>query len=204
MRVVSAGRAYVDHCDKCHPEGSCVGPPDRRRNRPRSSGRFSGPVGALPERATRIVAPREVPSVRFFIPYLKDDPEAAEVQWQAWLVASSAPGSGRRIYSIDCEHESSRFEVTVGKPRKEYKRRTGPRRASIEKADYDRLGAETGTEVSGIVAAGGQIYVWRTVRHSAAGRTLRWLTRARSDASTTSTTSPDRKPIARFHPVSGP
>jgi len=61
---------------------------------------------------------------------------------------------------MDYEHESSRFEVTVGKPRKEYQRRTGPRPTSIEKADYDRPGAETGTEVSGIVAAGGQIYVW--------------------------------------------
>lgn len=98
--------------------------------------------------------------MRFFVPYLKDDPEAAEVQWQAWLVASSAPAASRRIYSMEYEHESSRFEVTVGKARKEYKRRTGPRGGYIKNADYNRLGAETGTEVSGIVDAGGLIYVW--------------------------------------------
>lgn len=111
---------------------------------------------------------------------------------------SSAPGGRRRIYSMDYEHESSRFEVTVGKPRKEYRRRNGPRGASIENADYDRLGADRGTEVSGIVAAGDKSTSGRTVRHSTAGRTPHWLPRARSDASTTSTTSPGRKPIVRF------
>ncbi len=98
--------------------------------------------------------------MRFFIPYLKDDPEAAEVQWRAWLEASSAPATSRRVYSMEYEHDSSRFEVTVGKPRKEYERRTGPPGGYNKNADYNQLGSETGTEVSGIIDTGGLVYVW--------------------------------------------
>jgi hypothetical protein len=99
--------------------------------------------------------------VKFFIPHLVDDPVAAETEWSSYLAANSAPPESRRIYMMTYEHGGSRFEVTVGKPRREYVRRTGPRGGRIKDADFNHSGSETGTVVSGIVDARGDlIFVW--------------------------------------------
>ena len=72
------------------------------------------------------------------------------------------PGSAgsRRVYSRTCEHEGDRYELTVGEPRKVYKRKTGPRGGYIKDAGHEGWPTETGTVVSSIVDADVVVYVW--------------------------------------------
>ena len=102
----------------------------------------------------------DLPAPKFFIPHLPDDPEAAEEEWASYVSHSSADADSKRIYSMTYEHKRSKFVVTVGKPRFEYKRQTGPRGGHIKNADYVRHGAETGTVVSAIIDSGDLIFVW--------------------------------------------
>jgi len=98
--------------------------------------------------------------MKFFIPHLRDDPDAAEAEWQRYLAETPAPINSRRVYSMEYEHGDSRFAVTVGAPRKEWKRRRGPRGGHIKNAGYLPYPTDTGSVVSGIIHAGGLIYVW--------------------------------------------
>ena len=62
---------------------------------------------------------------------------------------------------MEYEHDSSRFEATVGKPVEGIRAaRNRPARRLNKNADYNQLGSETGTEVSGIIDTGGLVYVW--------------------------------------------
>lgn len=97
----------------------------------------------------------------FFIPHLTDDPAAAEAEWQRYLAESPAPPSSRRVHKLTYEHGGDKYEVTVGQARKRFRRQTGPRGGHIRNADFERLGRDTGTVVSGIVDTGGDlIYLW--------------------------------------------
>lgn len=97
----------------------------------------------------------------FFIPHLTDDPAAAEAEWQRYVAESPAPSSSRRVHKLTYEHGGDRYEVTVGQPRKQFRRQTGPRGGYIPNADFERWGRDMGTDVSGIVDTGGDlIYVW--------------------------------------------
>ena len=96
---------------------------------------------------------------KFFIPHLREDPEAAEAE-RRYLSESPAPPDSRRVHKLTYEHDGDRYEVTVGKPRKRFRRRTGPRGGYIEDADFERFGRDTGTAVSGIIDTGDLIYVW--------------------------------------------
>ena len=97
----------------------------------------------------------------FFIPHLAGDPVAAEAESQRYLAESPAPPSSRRMHRLVYVHGGDRYEVTVGEPRKRFRRRTGPRGGYIKNAGYERLGRDTGTVVSGIVDTGGDlVYVW--------------------------------------------
>ena len=98
--------------------------------------------------------------MKFFIPDLKDDAEAAEAEWSRYLDRSRAPADSKRVYSMTYEHGPSKYVVTVGEARMEYSRKTGPRGGYIKDAGYQALGHRTGTQVSGIVHAGNVIYVW--------------------------------------------
>jgi hypothetical protein len=98
--------------------------------------------------------------MKFFIPHLAEDPAKAEAEWARYLADSPASPTSKRVYSMTLEKEGSRYVVTVGKRRKVYKQKTGPRGGYIKDADYNTWGSETGTEVSGIVHGGDLIYVW--------------------------------------------
>lgn len=96
--------------------------------------------------------------MKFFIPLLKDDPEAAEVEWTRYLREISSPPNSRRVYSMTYETAagSEKLVVTVGKERMKYRRPRSPRNA-----DFQRNGTPTGTVVSGIVDDGqGSIHVF--------------------------------------------
>jgi|SRR5579863_7179958 len=98
--------------------------------------------------------------VKFFIPHLRDDPGAAEAEWQRYMSESPAPPGSRRVYSLTYEHEGDRYEVTAGEKRKRYARKTGPRGGYIKDAGQRGWATETGTVVSGIIDADEQFYVW--------------------------------------------
>jgi hypothetical protein len=96
----------------------------------------------------------------FFIPHLREDPAAAEAEWQRYLAESPAPADTRRVRKLTYEHDGDRYEVTVGEPRKRFRRQTGPRGGYINNAGFERLGRDTGTIVSGIIETDDLIYVW--------------------------------------------
>jgi hypothetical protein len=98
--------------------------------------------------------------MKFYIPHLRDDPVVAEQEWLRYLRDSSAPANSRRVYSVTYAHDGAKFVSTVGERRKVYRRRTGPRGGYIKNADYVSYGVLTGTDVSGIVDAGGVLFVW--------------------------------------------
>jgi hypothetical protein len=98
--------------------------------------------------------------MKFFIPHLRDDPGAAEREWQRYLQLSPAPADSRRVYSVTYEHDGSKYVVTVGEARQEYRRKTGPRGGYIKNAGYLGYSTPTGTEVSGIIATRTILYVW--------------------------------------------
>jgi len=97
---------------------------------------------------------------KFFIPHLRDDPAAAEAEWRRYLADTPAPPDSRRVYKLVYEHDSDRYEVTVGQPRKQFRRKVGPRGGRITDADLERYGHDTGTVVSGIIDTGDLVYVW--------------------------------------------
>lgn len=96
----------------------------------------------------------------FFIPHLSHDPVAAEAEWQRYLAETPAPTGSRRAHKLVYENGDNRYEITVGQPRKRFRRRTGPRGGRIPNADFERLGHSTGTVVSGIIDTGDLVYVW--------------------------------------------
>ena len=96
----------------------------------------------------------------FFIPELRDDPAAAEAEWQRYLDETPAPAESRRLYKLTYVHNGDKYEVTVGEPRKQFRRQRGPRGGYIPNADYERYGRDTDTIVSGMIDAGDLIYVW--------------------------------------------
>jgi hypothetical protein len=98
--------------------------------------------------------------MQFFIPDLRDDPEAAEARWQSYAERSGAAASSRRIFSVTYEHESSRFVVTVGERRMEFRRQTGPRGGYIKNAPYLGYGHDSGTIVSAILDCAELLQVW--------------------------------------------
>ena len=98
--------------------------------------------------------------LRFFIPHLRDDPLAAEAEWERYLRVTPAPTRSGRVYSVTYEHEDSRILATVGEERLEYRRKRGPRGGYIKNADFNPVGQRTGTQISGIIDAGNLLYVW--------------------------------------------
>jgi len=98
--------------------------------------------------------------MKFVIPHLRDDPDAAEREWQRYLQVSLAPADSRRVYSMTYVHDGSKYVVTVGEPRQVYRRKTGPCGGYIKNAGYLGYSSPTGTDVSGIIDAGTIIYVW--------------------------------------------
>ena len=98
--------------------------------------------------------------MKFFIPDLRDDPNAAEAEWQRYLRDTLAPAQSRRVYSVTHYHDGSKIVATVGKERLEYTRKTEPRGGDIKDAGYSPVGRRTGTEISVIIDAGNVIYVW--------------------------------------------
>lgn len=102
--------------------------------------------------------------VRFFIPFLGDDPEAAEAEWQRYLRDVSAPADSRRAYSVVYHHEGSKVVATVGEKRLVYTPERGPRGGHTRYVDLKPVEGRTGTEVSAIIDAGHDliylVYVW--------------------------------------------
>jgi hypothetical protein len=98
--------------------------------------------------------------VKFFIPDLQDDPEAAEAEWQRYIRDTLAPAESRRVYSVTHYHDGSKIVATVGNERLEYTRKSGPRGGKIKNAGFVPVGRSTGTKISAIIDAGNVIYVW--------------------------------------------
>jgi hypothetical protein len=110
-------------------------------------------------RADTVDSPEASACARDRILHLRDDPEAAEAEWRRHLAESPAPADSRWVHRLTYEHDS-RCEVTVGEPRKQFRRRRGPRGSYIPNADFKRYGRDTGTVVSGIIDSGDLVYVW--------------------------------------------
>jgi hypothetical protein len=96
----------------------------------------------------------------FFIPRLRDDPAAAEAEWQQYLSAIPAPADSRRASRLTYGNSQERFEVAVGEERKQFKLKAGPRGGRIPNADFERYGHRTGAVVSAIIDTGDLIYIW--------------------------------------------
>ena len=128
------------------------------------------PPTASPISSTSTATPPEViaqswrssslDAMQFFIPHLREDPEVAEVEWKRYLRDSGAPAASRRVHSVTYMHDGSRYEVSVGEPRRQYARKRGPRGGYIKNAELSTYGNQTGTVVSGIVDAGDVLHVW--------------------------------------------
>ena len=114
--------------------------------------------------------------MKFFIPYLKDDPAAAEAEWQQYLLGSGVPAGSRRVYSFTYVHDDGyKLEVTVGRTRKQYRPKTGQRGRY---AEHERLGRPTGSEVSAIIDGGGErLYVWTHGPSSGEWENPQWVGR---------------------------
>lgn len=99
--------------------------------------------------------------VKFFIPHLKDDPAAAEAEWLRYLEDSSAPKSSRRVRKMTHTHNGERFVVEVGKRRQVFRLKKGPRGGHIKGNPLSEASSATGTEVSGIIDTGSELFlVW--------------------------------------------
>ncbi len=102
--------------------------------------------------------------MRFFIPYLRDAPKAAEAEWQEYLREVSAPADSKRAYSVVYHHESSKVIATVGERRLVYASEPGPRGEYTQTADPEPVERRTGPEISAIIDTGHDliylIYVW--------------------------------------------
>src|SRR6266567_4821031 len=71
-----------------------------------------------------------------------------------------APATPRQARSMTYRHDGDKYEVTVGEPRKIYRRKTGPRGGYIKDADWQGWGTPTGSTVTAIVDAGRYIEVY--------------------------------------------
>ena len=91
--------------------------------------------------------------MKFFMPELDDEEVAKQLE-------AIRQRPGRAIFKMKYEHDRSRFEVEVGKPRKEFRHKTGPRGGYIKDADIERLGRDTGGTVVRIVDLGDVIEVY--------------------------------------------
>lgn len=98
--------------------------------------------------------------LEFFVPHLRDDPSAADVEWQRYLRDTPAPTDSRQVYEVTYHHKGSKFVATVGEERLEYTRRRGPRGGHIAHAELNAIGRRTGTKISGIIDAGNVLHVW--------------------------------------------
>ena len=63
----------------------------------------------------------------------------------------------KAIRSFSHMHDGSRIDVKVGEPRREFKRKTGPRGGYIPHAELERIGKPTGTVITLIVEVAGRI-----------------------------------------------
>jgi hypothetical protein len=68
--------------------------------------------------------------------------------------------SGRQARAMTYRHDGDKYEVTIGEPRKVYRRKTGPRGGYIKDADWQGWGTPVGSIVTAIVDAGHVIYVY--------------------------------------------
>jgi hypothetical protein len=68
--------------------------------------------------------------------------------------------TGKHASSVTYRHDGDKYEVTVGGPRKRYRRRTGPRGGYIKNAGWYGWSDETGSTVTDIVDAGRCIEVF--------------------------------------------
>lgn len=98
--------------------------------------------------------------MKFFIPDLREQPEAAEERWSRYLRDSGAAADSERVYSVTYLHDGSKFIATVGELRIEYARKRGPRGGYIKDAPLVKHGRPTGTMISAIIDAGNVLYVW--------------------------------------------
>lgn len=98
--------------------------------------------------------------VEFFIPDLKDQPEAAEARWKKYLTQSPAPATSKRVCSLTYWHDGTKYVATVGEERMGYSPERGPRGGYVKNAPLQKVGFRSGTMISAIIDAGDLIYIW--------------------------------------------
>ncbi len=76
------------------------------------------------------------------------------------MTSDSDATAGRRARTMTYRHDGDKYEVTVGEPRKAYRRKTGPRGGYIKDADWQGWGTPTGSTVTAIIDAGHVIEVY--------------------------------------------
>ena len=64
------------------------------------------------------------------------------------------------LYRLTYNHEGDQYELEVGRPRKKFARKTGPRGGYIKNAEPSTYGTETGGTVVLIVSTENVIEVW--------------------------------------------
>jgi hypothetical protein len=90
--------------------------------------------------------------MRFFVPGAT--PEQNAKIWEELATTGHRP-----VHSVTYEHEGSKFVVTVGTERQEYRRKTGPRGGYIKNAGHVGWPAPTGSSVLLIVNTGALLEV---------------------------------------------
>jgi len=90
--------------------------------------------------------------MRFFVPGATSE-QSAKI-WQ-----ELAEGGHRLVHSVTYDHEGSKFVVTVGVERQEYRRKTGPRGGYIKNAGHVGWPVSTGSVVQLIVHTGSLVEV---------------------------------------------
>ena len=76
------------------------------------------------------------------------------------MTRDSRAAAGRQARSMTYKHDGDKYEVTVGEPRKVYRRKTGPRGGYIKDADWQGWGTPAGSTVTAIIEAGKCIEVY--------------------------------------------
>ena len=66
----------------------------------------------------------------------------------------------KRARSMTYKHNGDEYEVTVGQPRKLFRRKTGPRGGYIKNADWQGWDTPTGSTVTAIIDVGHVINVY--------------------------------------------
>jgi hypothetical protein len=96
--------------------------------------------------------------MEFFVPHVGDGSTAQEA-WE-YYVRDLATGT-RAVFSVTYEKDEAKYIATVGQPRKEYARKTGPRGGRLKDAGHRNHPRSTGTDVTAIADPGGpMLYVW--------------------------------------------